>query len=345
MNISKDAIARYSSMSCEDVAERLGISVSRHKALCFMHDDHNPSLAFFGKNREWWKCFACDKSGNAINLVQEYYGCTFVEACKWLEQHFGNGMMDYVYTPKKALIRKKKETIQEGTTFLSSIAEKIIEDSQLTQTGRRFLFDERKYDRKVVQSLNIISIDKADKLIAQLLKRFGQEELVKSGIFTLSNSKLYLRFFTPCLVYPYYDEQMAIIGIQSRYLGSERNVPRFQFISGQKTKLYNMQILASMQQGEDLYICEGVTDCMALLSSGKKAVAIPSATNLPKMDLMKLVKFRLHMYPDNDPAGEGAFCRLRKFFIDHYAWSFIKEPLPIGVKDYSEYYLQLRNEL
>lgn len=345
MNISKDAIARYSSISCEDVAERLGISVSRHKAICFMHDDHNPSLAFFGRNRERWKCFACDKSGNAISLVQEYYSCTFVEACKWIEQHFGNGTMECVYTPKRALIRKKNETIQERTTFSSSIAEKIIEDSQLTQTGQRFLFDERKYDRKVVQSLNIISIDKADKLIAQLLKRFGQEELVKSGIFSLSNSKLYLRFFTPCLVYPYYDEQMAIIGIQSRFLGSERNVPRFQFISGQKTRLYNMQILASMQQCEDLYICEGVTDCMALLSSGKKAVAIPSATNLPKMDLMKLVKFRLHMYPDNDPAGEGAFYRLRKFFIDHFAWSFIKEPLPIGVKDYSEYYLQLRNEL
>ena len=337
MKISEEAIARYSSMSCEEVAERLGMDVSRHKTICFMHDDHNPSLTFFGLNRSRWKCFACDKGGNAINLVQEYYGFSFVEACAWLEQHFGNGVIDNLYSHKKTPIRKQHGAKQIETAFSSCIAQAIIEESQLTQTGKQFLFDERKYDEKVMRSLHIVSIEKADVLTNKLQKRFRLEELVKSGFFTLSTAKLYLRFFTPCLVFPYYDENRSIIGVQSRYLGKESNAPRFQFVSGQKTRLFNLQILATMQYGEDLYISEGVTDCLALLSSGKKAVAIPSATILPEDDLYKLRYYRLHMYPDQDNAGDSAFAKLKEFYINHYA-TLLREKLPDGIKDFSDYY-------
>ena len=335
--IPKTDIQRYSELSCEKVAERLEIDVSRHKAICFMHDDHNPSLTFFGPNRSRWKCFACDKGGNAINLVQEYYGFSFVEACEWLEQHFGSGVVDHAYMPKKASVRKQNETKETEPAFSSDIAQAIIEESQLTQAGKQFLFDERKYDKKVIHALHIVSIEKAEVLINKLQKRFRQDELVKSGFFTLSNAKIYLRFFTPCLMLPYYDENRSIIGVQSRYLGKESNAPRFQFVSGQKTRLFNLPILATMQYGEDLYISEGVTDCMALLSSGKKAVAIPSATILPEDDLYKLRYYRLHMYPDQDNAGDSAFAKLKEFYINHYA-TLLREKLPDGVKDYSDYY-------
>lgn len=337
MKISEEAIARYSSMSCEEVAERLGMDVSRHKTICFMHDDHNPSLTFFGQNRSRWKCFACDKGGNAINFVQEYCGFSFVEACAWLEQHFGSGVVDNSYTPKKIRFRKKNETDHIETAFSSCIAQAIIEESQLTQRGKQFLFDERKYDMNVIQTLQIVSIEKADVLINKLQKRFKQDELIKSGFFIISSSKIYLRFFTPCLVFPYYDENRFIIGVQSRYLGNESNAPRFQFVSGQKTRVFNLPILTTMQYGEDLYISEGVTDCLALLSSGKKAVAIPSATILPEDDLYKLRYYRLHMYPDRDNAGDSAFAKLKEFYINHYA-TLLREELPNGVKDYSDYY-------
>lgn len=33
---SEDVLARLKALSCEDVAEKLNISVTRHKALCFM---------------------------------------------------------------------------------------------------------------------------------------------------------------------------------------------------------------------------------------------------------------------------------------------------------------------
>lgn len=46
MRIPEDIVTRLNELSIESVAEKLGIDVKRHKALCFMHDDHTPSLKF-----------------------------------------------------------------------------------------------------------------------------------------------------------------------------------------------------------------------------------------------------------------------------------------------------------
>lgn len=86
--IPNHIIEALNNLSCENVAEELGIEVVKHRALCFMHDDHHPSLYFSGKNREMWWCFVCNKGGKAINLVMEYACLGFVEACQWLGSRF-----------------------------------------------------------------------------------------------------------------------------------------------------------------------------------------------------------------------------------------------------------------
>ena len=86
--IPQSIIDLLNSLSCETVAERLNLEVVKHKTLCFMHDDHHPSLYFYGSNREKWRCFVCNKGGGAISLVMESSGCGFVEACQWLGEQF-----------------------------------------------------------------------------------------------------------------------------------------------------------------------------------------------------------------------------------------------------------------
>ncbi len=336
--ISKDIIDRLDNLSCEEVAEKLGISVQRHKALCFMHDDHNPSLSFYGKGRNRWKCFVCDKGGNAISLVQTYNSYTFTEACTWLMQHFYGwtgelNLRDGRIRPKKIITHKETEK----TSFSSDIAQSIIKYSCLTQSGKHFLITDRKYAPEVISKLSIVSIERGDELTDKMQNEFDDNALINSGFFTKTNGKMYLKLFTPCLIFPYYDEKMSIIGIQSRYIGTSQNVPRFQFISGQKTRVFNLPIIKELKYGEDLYISEGITDCIALLSVNKKAVAIPSATILPFDDLYKLRYYKLHMYPDSDDAGYYAFAKLKKFYINHFT-TITRETLPEGVKDYSDYY-------
>lgn len=339
--IPEETISLLCKLSCESVAEEFGIEVRRHKALCFMHEDHHPSLSFFGTNRERWNCFVCNKGGNAIDFVTENTELNFVEACHWLCQTFRIPIE--CYSPNKNSIKtiriKKRPKLEDvEKPFSKDVAQWILEHNSLTEKGKDFLFGKRFLNTEIIEQLNIVSIDNSKLLVENMLKAFDSKILQDSGFITITNGKLYFRLFTPCLIFPYYDNKKNIVGMQSRYLGINVDAPRFQFISSQKTRLFNLPILNTMKFGDDLYISEGITDCLALLSTGKKAVAIPSATILPQFDLIKLKTYKLHMYPDQDNAGRQAFVNLRRFFINHYAM-LNAEQLPAGVKDYSEYYI------
>ena len=338
--ISNHTIDALNNLSCENVAEKLGIEVIRHRALCFMHDDHHPSLYFSGKNREKWWCFVCNKGGRAINLVMEYTGIGFMESCQWLGVQFNINVGSEKASNKewKTLNIKKKIFHHEESPFSRDIAQWILDNNVLTEKRRQILIKEKKLLPRVIEELHIISIDDSRTLVDRLSKTFELEKLIHSGLITMTNNKMYFRMFTPCLLFPYYDKSGVLTGLQSRYLGSNKEAPRFQFVSSQKTRVFNMPIISTMKYCDDLYISEGITDCIALLSAGKKAVAIPSATILPIYDLMYLSKFKLHMYPDQDDVGKNAYNNLRRYFVNHYAM-LKEERLPDGCKDYGEYYV------
>lgn len=75
----------------QDVVERYTGSRIRHgKTLCPFHDDHAASLSV-KTEKGLWKCWTCDKGGNAINFVRELYGLSFIDACKKLSEDFNVG--------------------------------------------------------------------------------------------------------------------------------------------------------------------------------------------------------------------------------------------------------------
>ena len=81
--MEKYEIQKLRELPIEAVAERLGLQVSRHKALCPFHDDTHPSLNF-SVSRNTYRCFVCDAHGGTIDLVMNYLHKDFVDACRWL---------------------------------------------------------------------------------------------------------------------------------------------------------------------------------------------------------------------------------------------------------------------
>ena len=67
----------------EGVAERLGLTVKRHKCLCPFHNDHHASLSF-KVSKNTYRCFVCGASGGPIDLVMRYLNKDFLDACHWL---------------------------------------------------------------------------------------------------------------------------------------------------------------------------------------------------------------------------------------------------------------------
>lgn len=178
----------------------------------------------------------------------------------------------------------------------------------LSQEAQKFLFEERRLDPRVVRYCRLTSWKD------------------KKG--------------NPWLQIPYYSREGQLIGIQNRNLIKGAN-PRFKFPSGAKCSIYNLPVLNMLKPGETLFITEGCSDCWAMLSSGHKAIAIPSATLLSKKDkdLLLSLSFSFSlsfaMYPDADIPGERLFLQLKQVLP-----TLVRHSLPPGCKDFSDYYLK-----
>ena len=280
----------------EGVAERLGLRVRRHKSLCPFHADEHPSLSY-SVSKNIYHCFVCGAKGGTIDLVMRHLNLDFKAACRWLaDEH--NVILD-TWLPAKADEAPKP--------FEASRYERFFERPWLNDEARRFLFDERRLDERVVNWCRLTSWKD------------------KQGV--------------PWLQIPYYNREGKLIGIQNRNL-VKGALPRFRFPQGAECTIYNLPVLNLLSQGEALYITEGCSDCWAMLSAGHKAIAIPSATLLKQKDIDLLSSLRsqlsteFHMYPDRDEPGERLFLQLQKVLP-----SLVHHQLPPGCKDFSEYYL------
>ena len=286
----------------EEVAENLGIGIVRHMALCPFHNDKHPSLHFdLKKNR--YKCFACGASGNVIDLVMRYNNMEFKEAINWIGNKEVNTAKDNAY--------EKKESRQEALDI--EYLEVLMKNVCINEDAARFLFDERRIDRRVVEWCGLTSVS-SDTPCWRWGKAF---------------------YDAPSLLIPYRDVDGKLLTVQGRYLGKEKK-PRFKFPHGSQAGMYNKQVIATLKKGDELWITEGPSDCWAMMSAGRKAVAIPSATSLTTGDLKLLGDglqkgVSLHMAPDNDRPGMELFKTLKRHFPDLQG-----HVLPDGVKDFGE---------
>lgn len=348
MYIPKEIVARLNELPIEDVANKLGLEVRKnHTARCFMHEDQHPSLSF-SVNKNIFFCFVCNKGGGPIKLVKAFNkGWTFQQSCLWLAKEFNviiPGNKDYV-TPRtfrpKAVNKIHKKAEQEKHID-KEIGEWIVEHSVLSDLAKHFLFDERKYKEEIVSALKIGSLTYPQKLTKLLIRHFGRERCAQSGFFYMWGSELHLCYQAPSLLFPYYDENGELYCIQSRLLGEVKDKKdRFKFPKDIKQRLFNRQILKDIKPNEPLYVCEGVTDCIAMLSSGKKAVAFPSSSICHAEDIRLLSSNYLFMYPDKDKAGEGLYKKLTDE-LKPYSNIVHKLDFPKGFGDYSDYYISLQ---
>ena len=311
--MEKYEIQKLRDLPIEKVAKEMGMKVEHHKALCPFHDDHHASLSF-NTRRNSCRCYVCmGDSVGTIDLVMKYLGKDFISACRWLAEV--NGV--YLEDRRKVSLSKEASSLDASPdTSLSSSFDagkyaRFFEHPWLNEAARRFLFEERKIDWRVVNWCRLTSWTD------------------RKGVNWLQ--------------IPYFSTEGKLIGIQNRNLDYKKgeSTPRFRFPYGAKCSIYNLPIVRGMAPGEQLFITEGCSDCWAMLSAGHKAIAIPSATLLKPEDKKWLaeigsqLKIEWHMFPDRDAPGESLFLQLKEILP-----SLVHHQLPPGCKDFSEYYLK-----
>ncbi len=263
--------------------------------------DDHHASLSFSVRRNTFRCFVCGAAGGTIDLVMRSLNKPFLDACRWLADEHNVILSSESQTDRQ-------QTTTDRIAFDASRYERFFEHPWLSPEARQFLFDERRLDERVVRWCRLTSWRD------------------KQGVNWLQ--------------IPYYSREGRLVGVQNRNL-VKGGLPRFRFPQGAECSIYNLPVLSLLRPGEALYLCEGCSDCWAMLSAGHKAIAIPSATLLSKKDVELLTTLnaelstQFHMFPDNDVPGNRLFLQLKEVLptLQHHQ-------LPQGCKDFSDYYVQ-----
>ena len=358
--MQKYEIQKLRELPIERVAEQMGIKVERHKALCPFHDDHHASLSF-NTRKNSCRCYVCmGNSVGTIDLVMKYLGKDFLSACRWLAEVNGVYLEDGRKREGSASSLSSEASSAGGShsgrdsggshsgkssSFDASRYARFFEHPWLNEAARRFLFEERKIDWRVVNWCRLTSwTDKKDINWLQIPyfdmdgRLIGIQNRNLDYRKTPTEAKGVAAEKTPT---DFTDDTDSPSHQTESSLRTEPMAPRFRFPYGARCSIYNLPVIGRLKPGEKLFITEGCSDCWAMLSAGHKAIAIPSATLLKPEDKQLLAdierqyQVEFHMFPDQDAPGESLFLQLREI-LPH----LVHHQLPPGCKDFSEYYLE-----
>ena len=321
--MQKYEIQKLRELPIEKVAKEMGIKVEHHK-------------------------------GNAvgtIDLVMRYLGKDFLSACRWLAEEHQVYLEDdrkregSASSPSSEASSANGSSSGKSSSFDASRYARFFEHPWLNEAARRFLFEERKIDWRVVNWCRLTSWTDRDGVNWLQIPYFSTE----GKLIGIQNRNLDYRK-TPTQAKglaaektptDFTDDTDSPSLRTEGSLRTEPMAPRFRFPYGARCSIYNLPVVKMLKPGEKLFITEGCSDCWAMLSAGHKAIAIPSATLLKPEDKIWLAEIgeklhtEWHMFPDRDAPGESLFMQLKEFLPQ-----LVHHQLPPECKDFSEYYLK-----
>jgi DNA primase len=142
-----------------------------------------------------------------------------------------------------------------------------------------------------------------------LVRDFEIASLQEAGLF---NEAGRLTFYRHRLIFPFFSEG-EVTYLQARSISPDVN-PRWHNMSKPVSSLYNSDSLEDLPSGSMVFLVEGFTDTLTLLTHGFNAVGIVGAAGLKDEWLPFLGRFSIVCALDSDAAGDAAARRYQRMF-------------------------------
>jgi DNA primase len=135
----KDEILNILNM--KDILNKYGIEIKKYMCHCPFHKDNSPSMKVYKKS---FYCFSCNRTGDLIEFVKQYFNLNFQEAMEKINYDFNLGLKTRGRLNKKRLIelqRQQKLKREEEKRRKTIINSKLIEASNRYRIYNKVIYN------------------------------------------------------------------------------------------------------------------------------------------------------------------------------------------------------------
>lgn len=275
-----------------------------HLACCPFHQEKTPSFNV-NQKKQFYHCFGCGESGDAIAFLMAYERLSFVEAVEKLAQQAG------VQVPHR--VSESKDPLRTDKIALLNQVVKLYQAALRQNEPAKAYLKQRGLDDKVAHFKLGFAPPGWDNLLRQLPS--SQQDLTATGMLIERDQGGHYDRFRNRIMFPIFNRQGDCIAFGGRVIdeGSPKYLNSPETTLFQKSyELYGLyQVLAQHRDVLDITIVEGYMDVLALVQQGYDRVVatLGTATTAQHLEILYRYTNTVIFCFDGDAAGRKAAWR------------------------------------
>lgn len=290
---------------------------------CPFHDDSNPSMAV-NQDKQFFYCFVCQESGNAIHFLRQYENLEFVDAIETLASSAG---MTVPYENNRLDKSKPSGLVEKAVRFYQANLNETIAPKAIQY------LKERKVTGPTAKKFSIgYAQDKWDGLFNHLEAEASAKELNESGLFSKKDNRFYDRF-RGRVIFPIRNIKGDFIAMGGRIIDEGEpkylNSPETSFFNKSNELFGLYEVKESERNIASLIVVEGYMDVIGLYEHGIKNAVATLGTAVTPNHVSKIMRYtnKIFFAFDGDLAGGKA------------AWKAVENTFPIIREDINIYFV------
>ena len=300
-------IARVDIVDLIDARIPLKQAGKNYQARCPFHNEKSPSFSV-NREKQFYHCFGCGASGNAISFLMDYERQTFVEAVETLAETLGIEVPKESYTGDK---RNQDASLQPLFQVQAQAAEfyaRQLREHPDSARARDYL-QARGLSTDIIQQY---LLGYAPPGWRSLPATWPADPLLASGLSISKDAGGLYDRFRDRIMFPIRDRRGRVIGFGGRVMGDETpkylNSPETPTFKKNREVYGLYELLATRKKPERILVVEGYMDVIALAQHGiHYAVAtLGTATSPDHAELLFRYAPDLVFCFDGDTAGRNA---------------------------------------
>ncbi len=290
-------------------------SGANFKGLCPFHSENTPSFNV-SQTKQFYHCFGCGASGDAIKYLREAHGLTFIDAIEKLAS------IANIEVPK-TLNKENTEFINlfDTNNQVKNYFKECLEKSEI---AKQYLLS-RGFDEKMIDKFDIgYASESWDSLKNFLDSSRSINDGLELGLLIKSNGKIYDRFRNR-IMFPIKNTAGKTIAFGGRALDKDEKA---KYINSPESKLfYKSSELYGLYESakqinklNNVIIVEGYTDVISLHNNNFQNSVASLGTAFTKLHLQKLKRYskNITFCFDGDKAGHEAAWKALQNCLEGY---------------------------